>query len=208
MAEKLQERAEILVPRRVGYDVDDTLVWRDEIARFLGRLKSQKIHKLSLADLPILDHTPVNKGGVEPVQYFFQKGRGAIPGALDLVTFRHASGDEQFAITGRPATTQWHDATVAQLQREGFPIPKDRVVLTPLGIKTYMSKAVAIRDLKIEEYSDDDLRAILINAFIHPEVTFNWIQHSKPNTNVNEVVLAARSNVRVRPIASWARRIS
>lgn len=197
---------ETLSAKRVGYDIDDTLIDRGGLARFLGFIREQfsdGIPDYSLGSIPDLNHEPISKRGINPESLWFHCGRKGIPGVAERLKIRTEKGEQAFAISGRLAATDWHEETVRQLAREGFPISKDRVILTPRGVQTFISKAHAIQALGIEQFSDDDLRTQLILSALFPDVGFNWISYRPINGSVNNVLLAARGNLRVVPIEKW-----
>lgn len=129
---------ETLSAKRVGYDIDDTLIDRGGVARFLGFVREQfsnGIPEYSLGSIPDLNHTPIIKRGINQESLWFHSGRKGIPGVAERLRIRAGQGEEAFAISGRLAATDWHEETVRQLTREGFPITEDRVILTPREYK-------------------------------------------------------------------------
>lgn len=200
--------SETLIAKRAGYDIDDTLVGAELLTRVAGFIKGKTAHNLSVpfysVSMPDLNHTPIKATGINSILLWFHTRRAAIPGTVERLKTRANQGEEAFAISGRPAFIDWHEGTANQLAREGFPIPPERLILTPKGEKTAVSKAHAIKKLRIEEYSDNDLPTILLNSLLYPEVMFNWIRHGITNIPVDEVILAARDNVRIVPIKVWS----
>jgi hypothetical protein len=194
---------------RYGYDVDDTLVRRSRLVRFFGAvagrssLSSHSTPGYTVDTLPDLNHTPADVVKGKGLNFRMHMGRIAIPGVPEKLQARAAQGAEQFAISGRFSTASWHEGTAAQLTREGYPITPDRVILTPLGEKGRVSKAVAIKNLRLSRFADDDLGTQLFLSFVHPDVEFDWIQYGLTNTHVDKVVLAARPNLRTVPINEW-----
>lgn len=198
--------AEFIEARRKGFDLDDTTVGREGITRFGGFLKGRRGYSLpihTLDDLPVLDHTPLDIPGVKSAALWWHVRRKAIPGVANRLRQEIDQGVKIYGISGRPATLEWHKATVSQLQREGIPIEEPNLILTPLGVSTAVSKAVAIRDLGIEEFNDDDLKTILYLAYLFPERSFKWIRHGLTNIPVPKGLFVQRPNIQQIPINEW-----
>lgn len=198
-----------IVSNRVGYDIDDTLVGREFITRFGGFLRGRlgySLPKYTLDNLPIFDHTPADasvSGAIETALWFHIRRR-AIPNVAERLRTQISEGVELFAISGRPATLRWHDATANQFHREGIPISDTRIILTPVGVSTAVSKAAAIRALGIEEYSDDNLKTLIYLAGLYPERRFNWIRYGLTDILATRRILIEKPNIQEISINKWS----
>lgn len=197
-----------MATRIEGYDVDDTLVGREWVTRFGGAVKGRiipwSVPTYTLVDVPVLDREPRNVRGINTGSFFFHERRRSMPGVAERLQRSADKGNKLIVISGRPLTVEWSDMTKKQLKREGFPI--NEVILTPLGMSTTMSKADAIRQLDVVEFSDDDLRTVLVLASLFPDRRFNYIRHGLTNIPVRRSQLGTFPNIREIPIQEWMQR--
>ena len=201
--------AELLIARREGFDVDDTIVGRELITQLIGSLRGRigySIPGYTLNTLPVLDHTPVDVPTVNRAALWFHQRRVVIPGVAERLRTKASQGIEVYALSGRPATVEWHNTTVDQFVREGIPIPGTRIILTPSGVSTSVSKAEAIQALGIEEFSDDNLKTLLYLAQLFPDRVFNWIRYGLTDIPARRVLLESQPNIREIPINKWMQR--
>lgn len=195
----------------IGYDIDNTLVrreWPTSLAEALRGGIGYSFPKYPWNTpfaIPDLNHEPVDTQGIKRVALWFHQRRRAIPGVAERLKKEASQGVELYAISGRPATTEWLNATINQFEREGIPIPGTRIILTPTGVSTRVSKAHAIRELNIEEYSDDDLRTILYLSRSFPDRKFNWISHNLAGIFVPKAIPGYWPNIKIVPINEWTR---
>lgn len=197
----------------IGYDIDDTLVGREWPTRLAGSLRGgigysfPEYPGYPLSAIPDLNHEPVDTQGIKRVALWFHQRRRAIPEVVERLRAEASQGVELYAISGRPATIEWLNATINQFEREHIPIPATRIILTPIGVSTRVSKADAIRKLGIEEYNDDDLRTILYLSGLFPDRKFNWISYDLAGIFAPKAIPGYWPNIKIVPINEWARNL-
>lgn len=193
----------VTAERRVGFDGDGVVVWREPAAFYPGFLKNlilrPSLPTKGLQDIPRMDHTPQDlprRGWKDRISARFHYERIAIPGVAEIIRGEIESGNFVCIVTGRKATCNWYDQTEAQLKREN--IHPTAIFMTPVGMSGLDSKADVIREEKITDFFEDDKRTILFLAGLFPDVRFNHIDHGlEPLT---EEELRQNPNINVIPI--------
>ncbi len=189
--------------RRVGVDIDGSVVWREVGTRlfshYLGFIRHSRVPSVySVDDIPVLDHTPVDthmKCLREKIAADLHFRRTAIPGMVQIARDEIKHDRPVHYFTGRRATQQWYDLTEAQFVREG--IPFTGIYMKPKGVSGLESKADGIRALGITDFYEDDKATVFFLRRIFPNLRLNYIDHGD---HLTEKELADNRNITVIPI--------
>ena len=197
------------IQKRVGYDLDDSVFWREVLTRHVGHAKDlilrPSLPKKSLTDIGELDDTlPDLSPGIRGrISALFHFKRTAIPGMAEKIQGEAKAGVPLYGVSGRRASRIWMDLTTAQLVREDIPIPGKNVRLTPRGYSSLESKAYWIKELGITEFNEDNKRTALYVAKLFPQVQVNYVDHGLASLSPQD--LAMYTNIKVIPIEEVAR---
>lgn len=172
-----------------SFDLDDTIFRREKIIRYLGFIKGglnrHKRSPYNINNLPNISFGPVDQpitGLVEKLSFKIHAQRSIIPETKDIIIEAASQGIDIYGNTGRSNKREWEIMTARSLENAGIAEYFRGVFHTPDGIKTAMSKAVALK-LLLENYKqvshfEDDYRTVLFLADLFPNIDIYFIQHA------------------------------
>lgn len=200
--------------RIYGFDLDDSVFWREVGIRYFGHAKNLLLRpsfpKQTLDEIPHYDHTPYDRKSslTDHISRGWHSRRTAIFGVAELINEINEIIDqtedpekkpEVWGITGRPCSKAWYEMTQAQLMEANIKLTGIR--MKPKGISGILSKAESIRDLGVTDFYEDDKRTILYLAKLFPNVRFNYIDHGL--APLTEKDLEGIGNITVGPIREF-----
>lgn len=182
MGEKLNEWADV-------YDLDGTLLYREQITMFLSALRSRNPWR-KIPNISEFDHGRAegNLSGIkERISYFFHMNRVVIPGVRDLMAKSYQEGADIYIVTGRSSKACWYDGTKNQLERVGilaYVRDPSRRLHTPGGRFTACSKLHALYEIskvyRKTRMTDDDWPTVHLLATKLPNVLLRYVYHGFP----------------------------
>lgn len=169
-----------------SYDLDDTLIGRSGSARmvgfFEGKILSHHLPSYTSDVLPEIQRvtSDTSLSVIERLSLTFHSHGKVLPGVPGNIEQDVSDGIHVYGNTGRPNKTAWVDMTERTLHKGGILTQFEDIFYTPHGMKTAVSKAVALKELaaryrKVAHYDDDPKTAVYL-ATLFPDVQIYLIQ--------------------------------
>ena len=171
-----------------SWDLDDTLIAREAAARAFSTVKSivrsNELPILTPDDLPSvsreIDISPLSGRG-EIFAFQRHAMREVMPGVQEVLEYRQAMGAVHFGNTGRPNKAAWVEMSHETLKRGGISHLLQEVYFTKKGMKTAISKAAWVKELKARfehvEHTDDNEETARLISLLFPHDKCYLIQY-------------------------------
>lgn len=213
MVELLGTKAEV-------FDIDDTLIFRQPLIRYLGALAT-RIPPLRTsnckrpAKIPCFSRKRIEepKSRMERIVLAAHIERRAIPEMRDLLIQSYQAGSHIYLLTGRSTNAEWVDGTTRQLAKEDIlpyvTEPASRLH-TPGGKDTTLSKIYGLDRIshyyEMTCFSDDHWPTIHQGIRLLPNVGFRYVYHGFPCIYPSEREFAEYPNLSVVDLTKSAKK--
>lgn len=170
------------------WDYDDTMFGRERITRRLAAVKAKLrpsvVYEYPWNEMPIVVREVINKpleGVAEKVSYAFHARRQIFPFTPQALEAAISQGIDNYGNTGRSSKLPWVEMSEQALIDGGIDSFIIGTFFTPDGMRTALSKAAAIAELRNYypdvSHVDDDPRTVVFLAGLFPDSTFYLVQY-------------------------------
>lgn len=194
--------------RAISYDLDDVVIDRGIPSRVAGlvvwKVKPHQIIVPRPQGIPVITRGVVDspiKDVREMLSFAFHARRRVVPGVKAVLEANVALGIDVYGNTGRSNKRAWVEMTRRTLESGGVAGYFRDIFYTPDGIKNFLSKAAAIRDLRgkygegmVEHYEDDPRTAYRL-AMLFPDVSIYLVHYGTTGLSFSRRELDALPNL-------------